>query len=126
MAQGDKVYLADKETLDAINTKIGTAVDTGGTATAGSTMAKLNALLSNGGGGIKSIQYGVVETDTRLITISEVDLDKTIAIVNGYTSAGGEAGSQPLYIAAMTSTSIKVSGASGKKNYGSYQVVEFN
>ena len=42
---------------------IGTAGDTGGSATAGTIMAKLNALLGSGGSGtkIKSIQHGYVE-----------------------------------------------------------------
>lgn len=47
MAAGDKIYLADKETLDAVNTKVGTTTDGGGTATAGSLMGKLNALISS-------------------------------------------------------------------------------
>lgn len=47
MAEGDKIYLADKATLDAVNTKVGATTDTGGTATAGSLMGKLNALISS-------------------------------------------------------------------------------
>ena len=47
MATGDKVYIADKPTLDAINSKVGTATDTGGSATGGSLFAKINAFLSH-------------------------------------------------------------------------------
>lgn len=47
MATGDKVYIADKETLDAVNTKAGATSDAGGTATAGSIFAKLNALINS-------------------------------------------------------------------------------
>ena len=47
MATGDKVYIADKPTLDAINAKAGTTNDTGGNATTGSIFAKLNALISS-------------------------------------------------------------------------------
>lgn len=47
MAEGDKIYLADKATLDAVNTKVGATTDTGGTATAGSIFAKLNAIISS-------------------------------------------------------------------------------
>lgn len=47
MATGDKIYLADKETLDAMNTKVGATNDTGGSATAGSIFAKLNAIISS-------------------------------------------------------------------------------
>ncbi len=37
-----EIYIADKVTLDAVNTKVGTASDTGGTTSAGSLMAKMN------------------------------------------------------------------------------------
>ena len=37
-----EIYIADKITLDAVNTKVGTASDTGGTTSAGTVMAKLN------------------------------------------------------------------------------------
>lgn len=47
MAAGDKIYLADKKTLDDVNTKVGATTDPGGTATAGSVMGKLNALISS-------------------------------------------------------------------------------
>lgn len=47
MAAGDKLFLADKKTLDEVNTKVGATTDPGGTATAGSLMGKLNALISS-------------------------------------------------------------------------------
>lgn len=47
MAAGDKIYLADKKTLDEVNTKVGATTDPSGTATAGSLMGKLNALISS-------------------------------------------------------------------------------
>lgn len=54
MANGDKLFLADKATLDTVNAntadtkaKVGTPTDTGGTATAGTLMGKLNALISS-------------------------------------------------------------------------------
>lgn len=43
MASGDKNYLADKTTLDAVNSKIGTTNDS---ESVGSVMAKLNELIS--------------------------------------------------------------------------------
>lgn len=50
----DKIYLADKQTLDSVNTtvsaiqsRVGTTTDTGGSATAGTVMGKLNALISS-------------------------------------------------------------------------------
>lgn len=61
MAAGDKIYIADKETLDlvknavnAVNantadtrTKVGTTADTGGTASTGTIFGKLNAIISS-------------------------------------------------------------------------------
>lgn len=61
MATGDKIYIADKETLDAVkentdtmntntsDTKksVGATGDTGGSATSGSIFAKLNAIISH-------------------------------------------------------------------------------
>lgn len=53
MAAGDKVFLADKVTLDTVNrnvsdihSRVGTTTDTGGTATAGTLFGKLNTILA--------------------------------------------------------------------------------
>lgn len=47
MASGDKVYIADKPTLDSVNTKLGETNNNGGSASAGSIFAKLNAIISS-------------------------------------------------------------------------------
>ncbi|NCC16536.1 MAG: hypothetical protein EOM28_09335, partial [Clostridia bacterium] len=49
MASGDKVYIADKATLDEVKGKIGSASDTGGSSTLGTVMAKENAILAEVG-----------------------------------------------------------------------------
>ncbi len=49
MASGDKVYIADKATLDEVNGKIGSPTDTGGSSTAGTMLAKENAVLTEVG-----------------------------------------------------------------------------
>lgn len=41
-----KVFIADKETLDTVNTKVGETADSGGSSTGGSLMSKNNAVLS--------------------------------------------------------------------------------
>lgn len=46
MATGDKIYIADKITLDSVNTKVGSSGDTGATTTTGSLFAKINSLTS--------------------------------------------------------------------------------
>ena len=47
MATGDKTFIADKETLDSVNSKVGATNNTGGSASAGSVFAKLNAIISS-------------------------------------------------------------------------------
>lgn len=47
MADGDRIYIADKETLDSLNSKVGTTNNTGGSATAGTIFGKLNAIISS-------------------------------------------------------------------------------
>lgn len=47
MAAGDKIYIADKQTLDDVHSKVGSTNNTGGTATTGTLFAKLNAIISN-------------------------------------------------------------------------------
>lgn len=47
MASGDKVYLADKETLDGIKNNVGNTADKGGGTGAGTIFAKLNAIISS-------------------------------------------------------------------------------
>ena len=47
MAAGDKVYLADKTTLDLVNNKIGSTSSDTGTATTGSVFGKLNSIISS-------------------------------------------------------------------------------
>ena len=47
MAVGDKLYIADKPTLDEVNSKVGQTSNTGGTASAGTLFGKLNAIISS-------------------------------------------------------------------------------
>lgn len=54
MAVGDKLFIADKETLDTVNrnlsdvhSRVGTTTDTGGTTTAGTLFGKINAIISS-------------------------------------------------------------------------------
>lgn len=47
MAVGDKLYIADKPTLDEVNSKVGATNNTGGSATAGTLFGKLNAIISS-------------------------------------------------------------------------------
>lgn len=47
MAEGDKIFIADKQTLDDVNSKVGTTGNTGGTTAAGTIFGKLNAIISS-------------------------------------------------------------------------------
>lgn len=82
-----------KEVQQNINDLIGQTENTGGTVTEGTVMAKLNSLLSHiekgNGLKIKSLQHGEVAQDRfvsygmyRFITISPVDINKSILLVN--------------------------------------------
>lgn len=46
MAVGDKLFIADKQTLDEVNSKVGATNNTGGTASSGTIFGKLNAIIS--------------------------------------------------------------------------------
>ena len=127
---------ADKVTLDALNGKVGTTTDKGGTATTGTVMGKLNALF--GGGAIKSIQRGVVlfpsNADVR-ITISTINPQKTFVLLDNSVLAMGTQNGGFTYgsiLGELASTSFVL-----KPNYGhistsdrldytvGYQIVEF-
>lgn len=47
MATGDKIYIADKQTLDDVHSKIGATNNTGGTSSGGTVFGKLNAIISS-------------------------------------------------------------------------------
>lgn len=80
--------VAQESSVQDIIDSIGATADTGGSATAGTLMAKMNNMLGNAGA-VKSVQRGdaAVTTKNQLInvTINSVDIDKTIIIVAPYT-----------------------------------------
>ena len=47
MAEGDKIFIADKQTLDDVHSKVGATNNTGGSATAGTIFGKLNAIINS-------------------------------------------------------------------------------
>ena len=47
MAAGDKIFIADKQTLDDVHSKVGATNNTGGTASAGTIFGKLNAIITS-------------------------------------------------------------------------------
>ena len=47
MAAGDKVFIADKQTLDDVYAKVGATNNTGGSASAGTIFGKLNAIITS-------------------------------------------------------------------------------
>ena len=118
----------------------GATGDTGGTATAGTAMAKLNALLSkvSGGVGIKSVQRGSFVEDfnvetvkTTRINISTVNPKKTFVIINGGLSAGYSNSSSAVrgYVGTVASTYFNYCAGRASLTIGAgtvgYQVIEF-
>nr|DAU66762.1 MAG TPA: hypothetical protein [Caudoviricetes sp.] len=133
-ANGDSItgtaFLADENTVDEINSKIGTTTDTGGSATTGTVMGKLNTLLSNTGGAsvIKSIQWGTasVGSTAERVTITSVNTDKSMVILNGSIVDGNMGGS--VYLVGFTATQIRIgnSNSSSRDSFtASWQVIEF-
>lgn len=124
---------------------VGQPANTGGTTTAGTIMAKLNALLgksssgSSSGGGIKSVQRGSVYNPTlngnysysRSVTFSNVNLSKSFVIIQYGATGGTVRYAYPPAITNVTANSIALSGQMGEA-YGStkslyiyWQVIEF-
>ena len=131
-----------KQDIQDVSNLIGEATNTGGTVTAGTVMAKLNALLNkftSGGVGIKSVQRGTFQekivantTDnTTTITISEVNPSKTFVILRGGATSGYASSPSVVmgYLKSLTATNFTFSGARGSVTVSpsmiSYEVVEF-
>lgn len=83
MAIGEKLFLADKQTLDAVNAntadtraKVGATTDTGGSATAGTLMGKLNALI------VSVLTHVTNWTAARAAKIDNIDTNTTSAASN--------------------------------------------
>ena len=133
----EAVYAVNKDALEnasvsEVLNRIGLTGDPGGSQTAGTVMAKENAILEvlkNGGLPIvKSIQRSSVYTsdDYKTITISKVNPLKTIVLVNGgiSSSGGGNAG-MPAYVGGLTETSVTIYAPANGGITASIQVVEF-
>ena len=67
MAAGDKIYIADKETLDSIHSKVGSSGDTGATSTTGSLFAKINSLTT------RIASFVATWTDARAAKVDNLD-----------------------------------------------------
>lgn len=134
-----------KAIVDEIQSRIGVTADTGGSATAGSIMSKLNKIITataSGGGGIKHIQRGIFNSSdddksgNYNITLSGfTNVDKMIVILNG--SSGGYYKSTlytsyptiSMYVVSLTTNKLVCKKSSIDEDfrsfYCSYQVVEF-
>lgn len=138
MAIGDKVYIADKPTLDVVDTKIGATTDTGGTTTAGGIFAKLNAILQqflsnwtvaraekidtissgvinlSNRGAVKSVQRGISrytslkKQKTYTININAVNMNKSILIMSKETRTNSEDPYDGCYCVLTSSTEITI------------------
>ena len=142
-AGGDEEIL---NLLRQIIALIGETADTGGSATLGSVMAKLNATLTKIGEGttgktiiqiieellqqpkvIKHIQTGDIQSSsgnpTKISLAGFTNLEKMIFWVEGYISASDTVTN--IYGSDLTLTSLNITGYSTKSKRGSYKVVEF-
>lgn len=103
---------------------IGATADTGGSTTAGTTMAKLNALLGRNASAVKSIQRGTFSfKDSTTITISPINPNKSIVILNGNEN---HEYSTDAYLSSLSETVLSLSSNGGRATIrGSYQVIEY-
>ncbi len=127
-----------EEIKSFFTTLIGNTADNDGSSTAGTLMAKVNAVLLklNTDGAVnvkvvKRIQRGVITINdgerSGKATISYVDINKSIVLFGGYRSSGTTDSNQTACQLALTNattvTAIRIS--SSALSYVPYQVVEF-
>ena len=130
-----------KAVADEILSRIGLPTDTGGGANTGTVLGKLNALFSAGGGGIKSVQRGIIEQkecnkrdtsfDNRYYTLVDlktpINPEKSFLLIQNYAGIGSPYAEFNCIGRIYSSTQLAL--------YGNYQdfiyyvfweVVEFN
>ena len=124
---GGNTLANSNEILDLI----GTTADTGGSATAGTLMAKMNKMLSNAGA-VKSVQRGNAaftgESANKTVTISRVNLSKSILILTGGYTSHDHASGLPFSGHLYSSTQLYLycdTFSSAVEHILSWQVVEF-
>lgn len=110
--------------------KIGNTADTGGSETAGTVMGKLNSTLNGGVKVVKSVQRGtyvVNNNGNHSISISSIDPDKSIAIIDAPSGATGSSGSGDTYcIFAGLNTDELIVYSYNHTNYTiGWQIIEF-
>ena len=118
------------EFMEALVKLIGQAADTGGSQTAGTVFGKENAILGilkNGGMPmVKSIQWGFSSLSvTKNISISPVDVNKSLAFVFGMTYSTSP--THGCYLSNFESESIRVTGEVNNDRCSfNWYVVEFH
>ncbi|WMI80893.1 hypothetical protein [Anaerotignum sp. MB30-C6] len=110
-------------------TNLGKPTDTGATVTTGSMFAKLNSILSKGC--VKSVQCGTVSMDsvTKQVTISQVDLSKSFVLINFYSGSFVSYSTIDIGVAVHFSNSTTLNFRSTAYTYyttvAHWQVIEF-
>ena len=127
---GGNTLANSNEILDLI----GTTADTGGSATAGTLMAKMNNMLGNAGA-VKSVQRGMVtitKNPSVSVSINSINIDKAILFIGvPFYSYNNEYKTTDSYIATgrlINSNTIAIytdTDSSSTDKYAPWQVVEF-
>lgn len=109
---------------------IGNTADTGGSDTAGTVMGKLNSTLNGGVKVVKSVQRGtyvVNNSGNHSISISSIDPDKSIAIIDAPSGATGSSGSGDTYciFAGLNTDELIVYSYNHTKYTIGWQIIEF-
>ena len=127
-----------KMTVKKLGEIIGATTDTGGTATAGTLMAKVNALIGAFAAGvtaksIKSVQRGVItiasQKASATATINAVNMSKSKLVFTGLMTTSSEGGQSTETNLVLTNATT-VTATRGTSSYKTtveipYQVVEY-
>lgn len=113
------IQIADKPTLDSVSTKVGNTNDTGGSATAGTIMGKLNKLISSDSSG-SGRQFGsAIEWGSLTVSRDKETVINGKGVVFLYASVGSN----------EQKVSVKVDGVSictNKTLKSIVETIEFN
>ncbi len=123
------IDLADKTTLDAVATELGSSTDLASN-TPSSLFAGLKYLLANGASVVRRIQRGTATMNnsngaTINFPTALTSLDKCLVLLDGGFVPKGTYDAKLLYLDSLTTSSMVAKGYSNTSYTFSWQVIEF-
>lgn len=106
----------------------------GGSASGGDTFADLSSKISGLGGGVKSIQRGLLSGAmgntnaimTKDVTINTVNSNNTLVIINTYADSDFTINRVTKIVELMSNTTLRITAGPNAKTMDTWQVVEFD